>query len=149
MYISWTIEGKQELSRKLQGVSLEMKNWRAPLDRAATNLLKVFSNDVFTTRGKAVGSTWAPLSPATIARKARGNTPLIETGRMQSSFTKEVHTDYAVIGNDTPYFKYHQSNQPRKRLPRRVMMRIGNRQKEMVQREFVRAFNDKIKRKYV
>lgn len=149
MQITWQIEGKKELSRNLRGVSLEMKDWRAPLDRAATKLVRVFSDDVFTTKGKAVGSTWAPLSPATIARKAHGNTPLIETGRMQSSFTKAVHPDYAVIGNDTPYFKYHQSNQPRKRLPRRVMMQMGNRQKEMVQREFVRAFNDKIKRTYV
>lgn len=149
MILTWTIEGKKELSRKLHGVSLEMKDWRAPLERAATNLVKVFSTDVFTTRGRAVGSTWAPLSPATIARKARGDTPLIETGRMKGNFTKQVHADYAVIGNDTPYFKYHQSNKPRTKLPRRVMMQLGNNQKQMIQREFLKAFNDKIKRKYV
>lgn len=147
MKIEWSIEGKKELARNLQGVSLAMKDWKAPLDRAATSLIKVFSRDVFATRGGAIGSKWAPLSPATIARKAR-NTPLIETGRMQDSFSKEVHADHAIIGNDSPHFKYHQSNKPRTRLPRRPMMKLGNAQKEMIVREFNKEFQSKIKRKY-
>lgn len=148
MELSWNIEGVKELSRTLQGVSLEMRDWRAPLDRAATNLMATFSGEVFSTRGGAVGTQWAPLSPATIARKARGNTPLVETGFMKSSFRKEVHATHAVIDNPTEYFPYHQSNKPRSRLPRRPMMRMGNRQKEMIQRELNKEFQNKIKRNY-
>jgi phage gpG-like protein len=148
MQITWSIEGRQELSRKLNGVSLAMKDWRAPLERSATNLIKTFSTDVFSTRGRAIGTSWPPLSPATIARKARGSTPLVETGTMQKSFYKQVHADHAVVGNDTPYFKYHQSNKPRLRLPRRPMMKLGNAQKEMIVREFNKEFQNKIRRTY-
>lgn len=149
MRLEWQIEGTKELSRNLRGVSLAMKDWRAPLDRAATNLIKVFSDDVFRTRGAAVGSRWAPLSPATIARKARtGGSTLVETGAMKDDFRKEVHADHAIIGNETPYFAYHQSNKPRSHLPRRPMMRLGNTQKQMIQREFNKEFQAKLKRKY-
>jgi phage gpG-like protein len=150
MQISWNIEGEKSLSRNLRGVSLALKDWRGPLDRAATNLIKVFSDDVFRTRGAAVGVRWAALSPATIARKARtGGSTLVETGAMRDNFQKEVHADHAIIGNETPYFAYHQSNKPRTKIPRRTMMKLGNKQKTMIVREFQKEFQAKLNRSYV
>lgn len=35
-------------------------------------------------------SSWAPLAPATIAQKAKGNTPLLETGEYKASITWEA-----------------------------------------------------------
>lgn len=126
-----------------------MKDWRAPLDRAATTLVKTFSTDVFATKGAAIGTKWAALSPATVARKARsGGSTLVETGAMKDSFRKEVHADHAIIGNDSEYFAYHQSNKPRSRLPRRAMMKLGNAQKTMIVREFQKEFHSKLKRSY-
>lgn len=149
MQITWNIQGTKELSRNLRGVSLEMQDWRAPLERIATTLINTFSGDVFKTRGSAIGARWAPLSPATIARKARsGGSPLVETGAMRDSFEKAVTADTATIGNNTPYFAYHQSNQPRSRLPRRPMMKLGNNQKTMIVREFQKEFQSKLKRSY-
>src|ERR1035437_10054844 len=42
----------------------------------------------------AIGKThelWPPLKPATIARKLRGNTPLLETGELRDSIEWTVH----------------------------------------------------------
>jgi phage gpG-like protein len=55
---------------------------------------------------------------------------------MQHSFKSIVASDQAVISNSAPYFKYHQSNKPRSRIPRRVMMALGQNQKQDIVRFF-------------
>jgi len=47
-----------------------------------------------------------------------------------------VSSEQAVIHNTAEYFKYHQSRQPRSRLPRRAMMALGNNQKAEIVRFF-------------
>jgi phage gpG-like protein len=149
-YIEWSIEGKQELSRNLRALSLSMDDWKEALGNAADLLTRTFSEDVFSTKGAAVGARWKPLSPATIARKARSGQstdPLVGSGAMKSSFTSQVTSKMAVISNPVSYFKYHQSNRPRTgKLPRRVMMRLGQMQREQVVKEFQKVWIDKIKK---
>ena len=43
---------------------------------------------------------WQGLKPETIAHKARGNTPLLETGEMRASieFTAPVHDGSDIVG---------------------------------------------------
>lgn len=137
--ISWTIEGEKQLSRVLTRLSTDIKNFKLPLTNIAEKLVQTFSTEVFSTQGAAIDESWRPLAPGTLQQKRRkgfSSQPLVATGTMQKSFRSIVTNDAAVIYNTADYFKYHQSNQPRKKLPRRVMMKIANRQKEMIVKEF-------------
>lgn len=139
LQLSWTIEGEKQFSRRLLGIETNLRDFTVPLTRIAIKLKSTFSDDVFKTQGAAIGENWAKLSPYTIATKARKgfpSTPLIATGAMQKGFRSIVSKDEAIISNTQEYFKYHQSNRPRTKIPRRVMMKIGNLQKEMIQKEF-------------
>jgi len=137
--ISWTIEGEQQLSRKLRGIVTDIKDFTYPLKKISESLVGTFSMDVFETQGKVIGERWERLSPYTLATKARKGypaSPLIATGKMKNSFRTIVTSDYALVYNNSDYFKYHQSNKPRKKLPRRVMMKLYNKQREMIVKEF-------------
>lgn len=137
--LQWSIEGEQQLSRVLLGMESSMQDYTTPFRQSADLLKDTFAVDVFNTQGGAIGETWAALSPATIAAKARtyGQTaPLIATGNMRASFTTEVSKDMAVVSNSADYFKYHQSNQPRRHLPRRVMMKLTDSLKESIVKFF-------------
>lgn len=139
LQISWSIEGDKQFSRKLQGIETDLKDFTKPLKIIADKLQKVFSTDVFQTQGGAIQEAWPRLSPYTLAMKAKKgypSTPLIATGAMQKGFRSIVSSDQATIFNVEDYFKYHQSNKPRKRLPRRAMMKLGNQQREIIQKEF-------------
>lgn len=147
MYLSWSIEGDKQLSRKLEGIKSNLKDFRPAFKNSSDMLVGIFSKDVFSTKGGIIGETWARLSPMTIKQKVRrgfGTQPLVNTGTMQGSFKTIVESNRAVIFNTTDYFKYHQSNKPRSRLPRRVMMKIGNSQKVEVVRIFQKYIHDSV-----
>ena len=139
MDLSWTIEGDKQISRRLEGLKSNLKNFKPAFKDASEMLVGIFSKDVFSTKGSVIDENWPRLSPNTIKQKIKrgfGIQPLIATGTMQGSFKSVVDTDMAVISNKAEYFKYHQSNKPRRHLPRRVMMKIGNNQKVEVVRIF-------------
>lgn len=141
MEISWSIEGEKELSRRLDLKANKLKDFKPPFTEAAKSLKKTFENDVFRTEGAVIEEKWKPLSPLTLALRAKrgqGSKILDATGRMKRSFTYAVSSQEAVIGNVAPYFKYHQSKLPRKRLPRRVMMKLAEEQKQMIVRTFLK-----------
>lgn len=136
---SWTIEGEKQLSRTMIGVENKIKDLKPAFDQSAKKLISVFSKDVFDTEGAEIKSRWDRLSPYTVAQKARLGFPpdiLIRTGRMKNSFKSLVTSEQAVITNDADYFPYHQSNKPRSHLPRRVMMKLADNQKELVMKVF-------------
>lgn len=45
-------------------------------------------------------AAWAPLKPETIARKANGDTPLLESGEMRESIGTVIGTDEANVGSN-------------------------------------------------
>jgi phage gpG-like protein len=137
--LQWSIEGDTQLSRRLIGLEGALSDYRRPFGDAANYLKTTFSRDVFDTQGGAIGERWTRLSPYTVAQKARKgypSTPLIGTGSMRNSFQTIVSSDQAVVYNTAAYFKFHQSKAPRKNLPRRVMMKLADRQKETIVRFF-------------
>lgn len=139
LQLEWSIEGEQQLSRVLRGVNGGFSNLEKPFKAAAESLKRTFSTEVFSTKGAVIGEKWARLSPYTVAQKARQGypaDPLIRTGAMKDSFKSVVTSTEATISNTAEYFKYHQSNQPRTTLPRRVMMKLGENQKQEVVKEF-------------
>lgn len=146
--LSWKIEGEQQLLRNLRGVSETMGDWQPAFEEAAEELKDIFSNDVFATKGKAIDEDWESLKPSYLAAKRRKGyppDPLIKTGEMQKSFKTLAKTDHAKVWNAIAYAEYHQSNKPRKKLPRRVMLKLGNDQKAMIVKTFHTHFVKKLK----
>lgn len=146
--LEWSIEGEKQLSRRLRNIGDSVKNWQPAFDKATKRLKDIFENDVFNTQGGAIGEAWSPLSRAYAAQKAKryGNRGILEaTGRMRNSFQRQFKPDYGKVWNSVNYFKYHQSNQPRQKLPRRVMMKLAEEQREIVVKIFQQVAIEKIK----
>src|SRR4051812_38529179 len=94
--LEWSVEGEKQVSRKLIGLSNDLKDYTRPFSDSAYYLKSVFSRDVFQTQGAAIGEKWKRLSPYTVAQKARKgypSTPLVGTGAMQNSFQSIVSSD--------------------------------------------------------
>lgn len=146
--IRWEIEGEAQLVRRFQGIRAEMADWSPAFAQTAAELKRVFSNDVFQTQGRAIGESWRPLSPRYAARKSRrypGKGTLEASGKMRNSFQTMFKPDMAAVWNSVAYFQYHQSNKPRSKMPRRVMMKLAEQQKQLVVRIFHTYFVKKIK----
>jgi phage gpG-like protein len=122
--LGFELEGERQVSAELGIAADHIKDWRQPLTSVGSELLKAFDLN-FASRGQLFGG-WAP-------RTKDYPWPLLEkTGQMRKSFHSQVAGDAVVLGNPTPYFKYHQSNQPRRRLPRRVMMKIDEARRNLI-----------------
>ena len=137
--LEWVIEGEKQLSRKLLILSDKIKDWSPAFQDTAIKLKDTFSNDVFKSEGDAIGEHWDPLSKAYAYRKAKqfpGRGLLEATGKMRNGFMTLYRPDMAQVWNSVEYFKYHQSNQPRSRLPRRVMMKLGEKQRQQIVKIF-------------
>ena len=147
--LEWSIEGEKQLSRVLRGVANDVQDLRKPFKESGEKLKRTFEDDVFRTQGAAIGEKWARLSPYTVAQKARlgySAAPLIRTGAMKEAFRSIASSDQAVIYNTAEYFKYHQSNKPRRRIPRRVMMKLGENQREEVVKIFQRYLRESLRK---
>ena len=126
--ISGAIEGDLQLSRKLMGVSTDLNNFRVPLERSKSQLLHTTEIN-FKASGRLMGG-WQP-------RKRLYGWPILnKTGRMKNGFKSKVSSTRMEIWNPTTYFKYHQSNKPRRKLPRRVMLKIIGQDKRRIQKYF-------------
>ena len=139
--LSFNIEGDQQLLRHLDQIDAKAKNWKPEFVKTGQMLIKTFS-DNFNTEGALLGEKWQPLKPATIAQKQKlGYTDkiLVRTGAMKSGFNSRSYEDAVIIWNSVPYFPYHQSNKPRYKLPRRVMMKLDEKRKQQIVKIFQAA----------
>lgn len=146
--LTWTIEGEKQLSRRLQGIKEGFGDWRPAFEKTAKYLVDVFANDVFSSNGGAIGESWKPLSPTYLAAKRKAGYPadiLVRTGTMKNSFKSLFDPTSAEVWNAMQYFAYHQSNKSRQKIPRRVMMKFGEKQKQMVTKIFHEHFVKVIK----
>jgi len=139
--ITFSIEGETQLIRRLQDIDKDLKNWTPEFKRIGDLLLKTFKHN-FQTQGNTIGEPWQRLAPSTIEQKKRKGyplTPLIGTGKMRDSFHAEVGGFHVEISNPMSYFPYHQSRRPRRKLPRRVMMKIDEKRKQLIGKIFIEA----------
>lgn len=149
LHISWEIEGEKQLSRRLRGISEDLTEWELAIKKSVLTLKDIFENDVFKTEGQAIGERWSPLSRAYAEQKRQryGDQPiLVATGKMRKSFKATWNPYKGVVWNTAAYFKYHQSNQPRSKIPRRVMMKLGNQQRELIVKNFQELAVKKIRK---
>lgn len=131
------IEGTKELSRRLMDIPDDIDNWKRPLFRIGQEVRGAIDTN-FSQRGALFGR-WVP-------RKHFYPHPLLEkTSTMRRNFKQKLGPDYIEIYNPTPYFAYHQSNKPRKKLPRRVMMKLDRDRKIFIQKQFQKHVEDILK----
>jgi len=137
--LRFTIEGVPELSRILALTHTKVSNFKKPLWNSAKLILQDVERN-FMTEGGLVGG-WAPLSESTIKQRERlgfgGAHPILQrTGALRRSFYSYVDSKMAMITSKSPYFVYHQSRMPRKRLPRRAMLVLIERTRQNRVEEF-------------
>lgn len=78
--------------------------------------------DIVETEAKEVIGTyaygWPPLKPETVARKANGDTPLLETGEMRDSIEHTVLGDSGFVGSNSDIAVYQELGTSRGIPPR-------------------------------
>ena len=85
------------------------------------------------------GFGWPPLAQSTLARKA-ANTPLYETGKLQSSISHVVDGNRATIGTDSLIGVYQMLGTSRGIPPRDFLMPAVMQNKEEIEAVIGRAF---------
>ena len=121
--------GEERIRTFLSGVGLDLRNLRGAMNEVGRGAVKTFSGPVFTSRGQFIGESWPRLSDDYAARKAKkypGRPVLVRTGEMQGGFKYESTGMSVTIYNPVPHFEYHQSTDPRTKIPRRAMIGIYN-----------------------
>ena len=131
MNIGFEIEGEKQISAEL-GITIDhLSDFSEPMSDAADIMMQAVE-DNFDKRGGRFGG-WAPRKPTNPPQTH----PLLEkTGDMRKGFYKESTSEYAMVGNDDFKFPYHQSNQPRSKIPRRVMLQIDARMRDEIFKAF-------------
>lgn len=139
MDITVTLEGETQVHRRLLIIADGITNFESPLRSIGSELQKTFQLN-FAQEGALFGG-WAE-------RKKDYPWPILnKSGRMRQGFRQNLGKTELLITNVTPYFKYHQSNKPRTRLPRRVMMKIDQDRKTFIQKAFQSYIVELMRRK--
>jgi len=138
-FISIDIQGEKQLAAGFVRVQRGISNFIQPLTES-TSLLRRVIDDNFDSEGSTLGRPWKKLA------NPRSGKILQLTGNMRRSFIDKVSTSKAEISNKTNYFKFHQSNKARTKLPRRIMMRIDATRRNEIMRIFTKFLNKVAKR---
>lgn len=83
----------------------------AATEHATHEALEAGAKIVETEAKRVIGTYdygWPPLKPATVARKAKGDTPLLETGEMRASIGRKIGHGEAVVGSDNDKAVWHE-----------------------------------------
>ena len=148
--LSFSIEGDKALSRRLRIFSKVTKDFRKPFDKTGKYLRDFIKGDVFETRGRVIGETWKPLNKKYASWKSQhypGKGILEATGKMKSGFKYRAGKQEVVVGSIVDYFKFHQSNKPRKKMPRRIMMKLDETRKQKIVKYFHEDIRSKLRKK--
>ena len=129
------IEGGKEVKAKLLKLGPSLLKFKPEFKEIGEEVSKYYAGQVFASRGKVIGEPWKALTPAYKRRKAKrypGAGLLVATGKMQESFQAAATDTGVTITNTAPYFKYHQSTEPRTKMPYRPMMGVNKEVKSII-----------------
>ncbi len=139
--LKMNIEGEEQLARRLKGIGKDVKDFRPEFKKSTDFMKGIFGNQVFTSRGRAIGEPWK-------ARKKSYPWPILQrTGRMRRGFKAKAEKLEGMVWNVQDYFKYHQSRTPRRKLPRRVMMKLSNDIKNKIVQIFHKGVYNRVNKK--
>lgn len=142
--VTISIEGAEEAVRKLQGTSSAVTGMQPVMGEIGKYLTRFFSSEVFASRGSIIGEPWPALNARYAVQKAKrypGRPPLVRTGVMQRSFAFVTGATFARVTNTDRKFNYHQSDEPRSKMPQRVMMKVDEARAREIAR-MIEAFID-------
>lgn len=111
MQITVHVTGLDNVTGRLAKLGASLHDFTTAFTGLGAKLIQFYGNDVFNSRGQALGETWAPLSASTRAEKDRdwrGAQDLVRTGAMQRGFYSEIRPTSLFIGNRAPYFPFQQ-----------------------------------------
>lgn len=142
MVMTITIDafGETELNRTLLRIQHAAEDMRPAFNAIHDNFL-ILEERQFESEGGYSGG-WAPLADSTVAAKAAaGLDPHIlqATGELFRSLTEKgdenhvfrITGDSMFMGSKVDYGKYHQSREPRSRLPRRPPVTLPEQSKKL------------------
>lgn len=149
MNVTVTITGTQEQLDKLKKLDTGLTDFSSAFNRIGDRVTKYFAGEAYASQGGVFNAVWAPLSPAYAQRKAIGNTKrppigkgaypgrgiLEASGEMRKSFKYESATGGVSITNTAPQAIYHQSTEPRTKMPYRPIMLINDGVRDIVREE--------------
>ena len=141
------ISGDKTVKRRLRLVGVRSQDFR-PAFRIIINLLQKETTRQFDTQGSHSRGGWPPLNPSYKAAKVRaGLDPRIlhATLRLVKSLTRRGsgYSSDSIFqflplrmryGTSVSYAKYHQSDRPRKVLPRRAPLVVRRRARLQINR---------------
>ena len=128
--VTLSVENEIIIDRVLEGIE-ERAQDLTPAWPAVLRAFRSIVNRAFAMEGSG-GEPWQPLADSTRRERARlgygAAHPILErTGRLVRSLVigddggfAEITPGSLIVGTTVPYFVYHQSNKPRRRLPRRA-----------------------------
>jgi hypothetical protein len=130
--ITVSLEGEVLIDRALSGIEARMADLRPAWGAVVAAFQKAVAK-AFATEGASTGAAWAPLAATTRSERKRLGFPpahpiLKRTGKLERALTIGEGAFVATtatslryqLSEETDYFKYHQSNKPRTKLPRRA-----------------------------
>lgn len=123
MELQFEIEGEIQMHRRIGRLATMVGDWSGTFTNTGKYLKEFFRGDVFDTEGKVFGEKWVD---------GPYYNRLQRTGVMRNSFIYQSAKDYVLVTNTAPYFKYHQSRLPRKKLPRRIIMKLDEARKQKI-----------------
>jgi len=148
MNVSITITGTREVRAKIKKLGSSIYDLKSSMSVIGRQAADYYANQGMLSQGGVFGSGWKPLSARYAARKAKlypGRPILVATGTMKDSFNYSATSTSVLVGNTAPQFKYHQSSEPRTKIPRRPMLGVNDQIKRMVREELTREITQKIK----
>lgn len=127
LQIRVSIAGADALRARLAKLGQDLYDFSQEMTATGQYLADYFSTVPFATLGRNYGTPWQPVTPKTLAYKLKhypqnAQNTLQASGLMRDSFAFESDRLSTTIGNQQPYFQYHQLGSTR--TPQRVMMAI-------------------------
>jgi hypothetical protein len=129
MQIDVTVSGSQQIIDKFKRLDAKLKDLSPEFVKLGEYLTGYFSGESFLSQGSVFGKHWNKLADGTTKSKSKkypGRQPLERSGAMRSGFRAKTAPMQLTISNAVSYFGYHQSSEPRRVLPRRVMIGYNN-----------------------
>lgn len=123
MQVTFEIEGDKQLLRRSKKLDSSLHDFTRGFQNIGEYLKSFFKSEVFDTEGGVFNERWVG---------GPNYHRLQVTGNMRNSFIASSAREYVIVENTAEYFKYHQSNKPRKKLPRRVMMKLDEARKRQI-----------------
>ncbi|MBS4040413.1 MAG: phage virion morphogenesis protein [Flavobacteriales bacterium] len=125
------ITGDRQTIKRLRGIDLHLRNLKPTMQKIAKELVSYVEGEVFESQGGVLGRVWPAVKPDTMRRKSRlrvvsGTQTLVASGKMRSNFKSDVGNKSLRIFNPTAYFKYHNSTEPRSKMPYRPMLLVND-----------------------